>query len=57
MQAGFAVLTKLSIKAHLSMVDEEHSESHVSFVDYEVSWQENGGSYLEGQVSQERIAD
>ena len=39
------------------MVDEEHSESHVSLVDYEVSWQENGGSNLEGQVSQERIAD
>lgn len=37
------------------MVEEEHAKAHVSLVDNEVSWQEHGGPYLEGQVSQKCI--
>ena len=41
--------------SYCSMVEKEHSQAHVSLVNYELSRQEHTGSDFEGEVAKEGI--
>lgn len=40
---------------YFSVVEEEHTEAHISLVNYEFSWQKHGRTYFQCQVPQESI--